>query len=125
MQRRLFLSNILVALLVLTGCIESRSGDGVRSAPTSDRQAKELLRVENFDIDATPEGKLIVNTIIVNEGRNSRMGKLVIVVKVEGEIEQKTEIIEVKSNEKIETATVFEISLEEFEEEGELEMSIE
>ena len=115
----------MVALLVLTGCIESRSGDGVRSAPTSDRQAKELLRVENFDIDATPEGKLIVNTIIVNEGRNSRMGKLVIVVKVEGEIEQKTEIIEVKSNEKIETATVFEISLEEFEEDGELVMSIE
>ena len=111
--------------IALGGCVRAQSAEGIRSAPTSDRRVRELVRIEDFDINATSEGKLVVDTIIINEGRAPRVGKLVIVVEVKGKKEQKTEVIEIGPNEKVKTNTVFEISLEEFEYAGDLKMSIE
>ena len=125
MQRRLFLSKMLVIPIALGGCVGAQSAEGIRSAPTSDRQVQKLVRVEDFGINATSEGKLVVDTIIINEGRAPRIGKLVIVVEAGGKKEQKTEVIEIGPNEKVKTNTVFEISLEEFEHAGDLKMSIE
>ena len=125
MKRRLFLSKVLIAPVVLVGCMESQGGDEIRSAPTSDRRIKELVRVQDFGINATSEGKLRVDTIVVNEGRAPRVGKLIIVVEVDGAKEQKSEVIEIGPNEKVENNTVFEISFEDFEREGDLKMFIE
>ena len=125
MKRRLFLSKVLIAPIVLVGCMESQGGDEIRSAPTSDRRVKELVRVQDFGINATSEGKLRVDTVVVNEGRAPRVGKLVIVVEVEGAKEQKSEVIEIGPNEKVENNIVFEISFEDFEREGDLKMFIE
>ena len=111
--------------IALGGCVRTQSAEGIRSAPTSDRRVRELVRIEDFGINATSEGKLVVDTIIINEGRAPRVGKLVIVVEVKGKKEQKTEVIEIGPNEKVKTNTVFEISLEEFEYAGDLKMSIE
>jgi hypothetical protein len=116
---------MLVIPIVLGGCAGIQSAEGIRSAPTSDRQVQKLVRVEDFGINATSEGKLVVDTIIINEGRAPRVGKLVIVVEAGGKKEQKTEVIEIGPNEKVKTNTVFEISLEEFEYAGDLKMSIE
>ena len=104
---------------------ESQGGDEIRSAPTSDRRIKELVRVQDFGINATSEGKLRVDTIVVNEGRAPRVGKLIIVVEVDGAKEQKSEVIEIGPNEKVENNTVFEISFEDFERGGDLKMFIE
>jgi len=125
MKRRLFLSKVLIAPIVLVGCMESQGGDEIRSAPTSDRRVKELVRVQDFGINATSEGKLRVDTVVVNEGRAPRVGKLVIVVEVEGAKEQKSEVIEIGPNEKVENNIVFEISFEDFERGGDLKMFIE
>ncbi|MCH2453554.1 MAG: hypothetical protein MK159_02950 [Halobacteriales archaeon] len=125
MKRRLFLSKVLIAPVVLVGCMESQGGDEIRSAPTSDRRIKELVRVQDFGINATSEGKLRVDTIVVNEGRAPRVGKLIIVVEVDGAKEQKSEVIEIGPNEKVESNTIFEISFEDFEREGDLKMFIE
>ena len=125
MKRRLFLSKVLIAPVVLVGCMESQGGDEIRSAPTSDRRIKELVRVQDFGINATSEGKLSVDTIVVNEGRAPRVGKLIIVVEVDGAKEQKSEVIEIGPNEKVESNTIFEISFEDFEREGDLKMFIE
>ena len=125
MKRRLFLSKVLIAPIVLVGCMESQGGDEIRSAPTSDRRIKELVRVQDFGINATSEGKLRVDTVVVNEGRAPRVGKLVIVVEVEGAKEQKSEVIEIGPNEKVENNIVFEISFEDFERGGDLKMFIE
>ena len=125
MKRRLFLSKVLIAPIVLVGCMESQGGDEIRSAPTSDRRIKELVRVQDFGINATSEGKLRVDTIVVNEGRAPRVGKLIIVVEVDGAKEQKSEVIEIGPNEKVESNTIFEISFEDFEREGDLKMFIE
>jgi|GEM_PF-1662965 len=125
MKRRWFLSKVLIAPIVLVGCVESKGRDEIRSAPTSDRRVKELVRVEDFGINATSEGKLRVDTVVVNEGRSPRVGKLVIVVEVDGSKEQKSEIIDIGPNEKVENNTVFEISFEDFEREGDLKMFIE
>ena len=125
MKRRLFLSKVLIAPVVLVGCMESQGGEGIRSAPTSDRRIKELVRVQDFGINATSEGKLRVDTIVVNEGRAPRVGKLIIVVEVDGAKEQKSEVIEIGPNEKVESNTIFEISFEDFEREGDLKMFIE
>ena len=125
MKRRLFLSKVLIAPVVLVGCMESQGGDEIRSAPTSDRRIKELGRVQDFGINATSEGKLRVDTIVVNEGRAPRVGKLIIVVEVDGAKEQKSEVIEIGPNEKVESNTIFEISFEDFEREGDLKMFIE
>ena len=125
MKRRLFLSKVLIAPIVLVGCMESQGGDEIRSAPTSDRRVKELVRVQDFGINATSEGKLRVDTIVVNEGRAPRVGKLIIVVEVDGAKEQKSEVIEIGPNEKVESNTIFEISFEDFEREGDLKMFIE
>ncbi len=125
MKRRLFLSKVLIAPIVLVGCMESQGGDEIRSAPTSDRRVKELVRVQDFGINATSEGKLRVDTVVVNEGRAPRVGKLVIVVEVEGAKEQKSEVIEIGPNEKVENNIVFEISFEDFKRGGDLKMFIE
>ena len=125
MQRRLFLSKVLMIPIALGGCVGAQSAEEIRSAPTSDRRVQELVRVEDFGINATSEGKLVVDTIIINEGSSLRVSKLVIVVEVGGKKEQKTEVIEIGPNEKVKTNTVFEISLEEFEYAGDLRMSIE
>ena len=125
MKRRLFLSKVLIAPIVLVGCMESKGGDEIRSAPTSDRRVKELVRVQDFGINATSEGKLRVDTVVVNEGRAPRVGKLVIVVEVDGAKEQKSEVIEIGPNEKVENNIVFEISFEDFERGGDLKMFIE
>ena len=125
MKRRLFLSKVLIAPVVLVGCMESQGGDEIRSAPTSDRRITELVRVQDFGINATSEGKLRVDTIVVNEGRAPRVGKLIIVVEVDGAKEQKSEVIEIGPNEKVESNTIFEISFEDFEREGDLKMFIE
>ncbi len=125
MKRRLFLSKVLISPIVLVGCMESQDGDEIRSAPTSDRRVKELVRVQDFGINATSEGKLRVDTVVVNEGRAPRVGKLVIVVEVEGAKEQKSEVIEIGPNEKVENNIVFEISFEDFEKGGDLKMFIE
>ena len=125
MKRRLFLSKVLIAPIVLVGCMESQGGDEIRSAPTSDRRVKELVRVQDFGINATSEGKLRVDTIVVNEGRAPRVGKLIIVVEVDGAKEQKSEVIEIGPNEKVENNIVFEISFEDFERGGDLKMFIE
>jgi hypothetical protein len=125
MKRRLFLSKVLIAPIVLVGCMESQGGEEIRSAPTSDRRVKELVRVQDFGINATSEGKLRVDTVVVNEGRAPRVGKLVIVVEVEGAKEQKSEVIEIGPNEKVENNIVFEISFEDFERGGDLKMFIE
>ena len=125
MKRRLFLSKILMAPIVLVGCVESQWGDEIRSAPTSDNQVKKLVRVGDFGINATSEGKLRVNTVVVNEGRSPRVGKLVIVVEVDGSKEQKSEVIEIGPKDKVEYSTIFEISFEEFEKAGDLKMFIE
>ena len=125
MKRRLFLSKVLIAPIVLVGCMESQGGDEIRSAPTSDRRVKELVRVQDFGINATSEGKLRVDTIVVNEGRAPRVGKLIIVVEVDGAKEQKSEVIEIGPNEKVESNTIFEISFEDFERGGDLKMFIE
>ena len=125
MKRRLFLSKVLIAPVVLVGCMESQGGDEIRSAPTSDRRIKELVRVQDFGINATSEGKLRVDTIVVNEGRAPRVGKLIIVVEVDGAKEQKSEVIEIGPNEKVENNIVFEISFEDFERGGDLKMFIE
>ena len=125
MKRRLFLSKVLIAPVVLVGCMESQGGDEIRRAPTSDRRIKELVRVQDFGINATSEGKLRVDIVVVNEGRAPRVGKLVIVVEVEGAKEQKSEVIEIGPNEKVENNIVFEISFEDFEREGDLKIFIE
>ena len=125
MKRRLFLSKVLIAPVVLVGCMESQGGDEIRSAPTSDRRIKELVRVQDFGINATSEGKLRVDTVVVNEGRAPRVGKLIIVVEVDGAKDQKSEVIEIGPNEKVESNTIFEISFEDFEREGDLKMFIE
>lgn len=125
MQRRLFLSKVLMIPIALGGCVGAQSAEEIRSAPTSDRRVQELVRVEDFGINATSEGKLVVDTIIINEGRSPRVSKLVIVVEVGGKKEQKSEVIEIGPNEKVKTNTVFEISLEEFEYAGDLRISIE
>ena len=125
MQRRLFLSKVLMIPIALGGCVGAQSAEEIRSAPTSDRRVQELVRVEDFGINATSEGKLVVDTIIINEGSSLRVSKLVIVVEAGGKKEQKTEVIEIGPNEKVKTNTVFEISLEEFEYAGDLRMSIE
>ena len=111
--------------IALGGCVGAQSAEEIRSAPTSDRRVQGLVRVEDFGINATSEGKLVVDTIIINEGRSPRVSKLVIVVEAGGKKEQKTEVIEIGPNEKVKTSTVFEISLEEFEYAGDLRMSIE
>jgi len=125
MQRRLFLSKVLMIPIALGGCVGAQSAEEIRSAPTSDRRVQGLVRVEDFGINATSEGKLVVDTIIINEGSSLRVSKLVIVVEAGGKKEQKTEVIEIGPNEKVKTNTVFEISLEEFEYAGDLRMSIE
>ena len=128
MQRRLFLSKMIMIPIILGGCVMTQGtlpADDSRSAPTSDRRVQKLVRVEDFGINATSEGKLVVDTTVINEGRAPRVGRLIIVVEVEGVKEQKTEVIEIGPNEKIKTNTVFEISLEEFEKAGDLKMSIE
>ena len=125
MQRRLFLSKVLMIPIALGGCVGAQSAEEIRSATTSDRRVQELVRVEDFGINATSEGKLVVDTIIINEGRSPRVSKLVIVVEVGGKKEQKSEVIEIGPNEKVKTNTVFEISLEEFEYAGDLRISIE
>lgn len=125
MKRREFILGSIVPFVILSGCVEGDRDGGIRGPPIADRKSPKLLRVDTFDTNVTKDGKLLVETTIMNEGNSVRRTKLTIRVESNGTVEEKLQVVEIEPNEETITEMVFQIDFESFENDGDLRIFLE
>lgn len=125
MKRRAFILKSIVPFVILSGCIDGNRDGGIRGPPIEDRKAPELLRVDTFDTNKTKDGKLLVETTIMNEGNSVRRTKLTIRVESNGIVEEKLQVVEVEPDGKAIIEMIFQVGFESFEKDGDLRIFLE